>query len=147
MRLLLCAVLLAGVGCGRGPGQPPGSKVEIRADPRSAEEKLVKAYLLEKLNDPSSLEIASWGPHFLEGENWPVIKTKDKDRPKARIFRVCYRTKNALGAKVLVDVLFTFADNKIIQIQPNEAGDEWREITALGIETDNFIGERIKNIK
>jgi hypothetical protein len=120
----------------------PVPLVEKRKEPRLPEEKIAKDWLIEKANDPSSIECDQWGPHDLVGELgarwppaavWPDAPVPEDTRKPAQLLRVVFRGKNPFGAKVMHDWILILSDGKIRAVETNLYGDEWKEQAKEGI--------------
>jgi len=120
--------------------------VEHRASARGKEEELVRKYILDTAHDPNSVEFDRWGPHDLTAElgvtgivgfcaaldpgTRPISFPKSgmKETRPDKVIRVCFREKNALGAKQFKDALFLIQDEKVVEAGVNQFGDDWHEL-------------------
>lgn len=107
------------------------------ADVKKAEA-LVKAYLLDVLDDPNSLKVARWGPHdlackyrvvaydcvYLDGNAFydALLKLDEKGGPLP-VVRLRFRAKNKAGALQLADLLFAVKGQKVVPL--GEGSDSW----------------------
>jgi hypothetical protein len=117
---------------------------EQRSSSRGKEESLVRKWVLETANDPSSVEFDRWGPHDLNVKygtayllgGVPVVLADNQEaravafagdgKQPSKIIRVRFREKNTKGAKQMKDWLIEIQGEKIVHVETNIAGDDWR---------------------
>lgn len=128
----------------------------------STEEQLVRRHILDRADDPSSVEFAQWGPHATKGELtarkvYSHIKWQDGDEgvdTPAVLIRVVYREKNKLGALERHESVFQVEGGKLtdyprflvtrngravpLSIVPS-AGDDWIERTKESVKRSEAI--------
>jgi hypothetical protein len=82
--------------------------------PTTAEERAVAKYIVEKANDPKSVEFVQWGPNFTPGKlDYLCV-------------RVIYRANNLQGVMERFDsIVYVGAGPKVWAVFPNGNGDDW----------------------
>lgn len=75
-----------------------------------SDETAVKEWLRQNVHDTTGLEFVSWGPHGVDDVGNKVVRLR-------------FRSRNALGAKVLSDQLFAVRDGKVLRSFENHWGD------------------------
>jgi hypothetical protein len=113
------------------------------------QEAAVRAFILENVDDPKSVEFARWGPHdlgaklgaqrkhaFLFNErrliellNYGLDRLKKKfdslpDKPYPLV-RVRFRLANRMGGRELVDAVFVVVGKTVLPFAAARDGDEW----------------------
>ncbi len=114
-------------------------RAETRSAPRTADEETVLAFLKKSAHEPASVELDRWGPHLTEGLFFDSqylraalefgidgLFGNGPGRKPAKLIRCVFRSKNALGAKTVADVLVLIQDGRAFGAIPNADGDEWR---------------------
>lgn len=122
-----------------GGGRPSQSSAEAR----------VKAFILERANDPGSVQWAEWGPHLMRDEidAWrarkglpplgnqvlddspllpgPALRQWQSDLEG--MLRVSYRAKNSQGQLQFYDEFYLLKAGHVSGPQPNPMGAAWKQ--------------------
>jgi hypothetical protein len=90
-------------------GEVPASagskaKAEERSEPNTPEERYVRNYILDRVNDPSSVKFLGWGPHRGDAGNLQI--------------RVRYRAKDRRGIMESVEQDFAFENGAFVAASP-----------------------------
>jgi hypothetical protein len=115
------------VGGKRTTASAIGQKAEERSEPKTAEERLVKKYIVDHANDPDSLRFVKWGPHDPDRKLSATLPGKFTGLPDGYYVRVCYRAKNHNGAMQFYDALVVVQGARVKGAVGNGYGDDWQE--------------------